>query len=52
MAEHKLSAKDVARILGRSPQTVFIWRNGEHRAIPSDLLQLLQLKITQGKAIA
>lgn len=45
MQRHKLSAPDVARMLGRKPNTVRVWRVKETtRPIPDDALALLELK--------
>lgn len=49
MAEHGLSCRDVATILGRKEQTVLIWRcstDANKKAIPAHLLELLELKLT------
>ena len=48
MAKNNLSCRDVATILGRSEQTVIIWRcKHAGRIIPAHLLELLELKIAQ-----
>lgn len=38
-------------MLERHPQTVFIWRNGDHRVIPAALLKLLELKLAKMKVV-
>lgn len=45
MAAHKLTATDVATMLGRSTETVRIWRvkASDTRVIPADALRLLEL---------
>lgn len=46
MQRHGLSVDDVAGILGREPSTVKVWRvKNTPRPIPSDALELLQLKL-------
>lgn len=52
MAAHKLKAADVAGMLGRTPQTVRVWRcDYDARTIPADALKVLELTLAQrGKA--
>jgi DNA-binding Xre family transcriptional regulator len=46
MKKHRLSASDVADMVGRSEATVFVWRSaGDHRVIPANTLELLELKL-------
>lgn len=48
MARHKLTAPAVAKMLGRKPNTVRVWRVREtERPIPDDTLQLLTLLLAQ-----
>ncbi len=43
---NNLSTKDVAALLGRTNQTVRIWRSkAGHRVIPDHQLELLRLKL-------
>ena len=47
MAERGLSCRDVGRLLGRSEQTVLIWRcKSDGKIIPAHQLELLELKLT------
>lgn len=48
MAQHGLTANDVARALGRAPNSVYHWRQRGGEDIPDHLLELLQLKIQLG----
>lgn len=52
MDAHKLTAAEVGEILGRTAQTVRVWRcNHEARTIPSDALRVLQFTLAaRGKA--
>jgi transcriptional regulator with XRE-family HTH domain len=46
MKRHKLKAKDVAEIVGRSQTTVRIWRCASSvRPIPASVLRLLELEL-------
>lgn len=46
MAEHALSCRDVGRMLGRTEQTVLIWRcKSNDKVIPAHQLELLALKL-------
>lgn len=45
MAEHDLSCRDVGRLLGRTEQTVLIWRCKSGKVIPTHQLELLELKL-------
>lgn len=45
MAKHKLTANQVAGILGRTQQTVRMWRVGTPRTIPEHALELLEFKL-------
>lgn len=45
MAQHDLSCRDVGRILGRTEQTVLIWRCKSGKNIPAHQLELLALKL-------
>lgn len=50
MRRHRLSAPDVATLLGRKPNTVRVWRVAQtSRPIPDDALQLLALKLADRK---
>lgn len=49
MRQHRLSAADVGRLLGRAPHTVRVWRvRNTTRPIPDNTLELLTLKLQQG----
>lgn len=51
MTEHGLSCRDVADILDRSEQTVFIWRcKSNAKIIPAHQIELLQLKLEAAKS--
>jgi transcriptional regulator with XRE-family HTH domain len=41
MRDNNLTDADVARLLGRSENTIKMWRCGLHRPIPEHSLQLL-----------
>ncbi len=46
MADHKIKAPEVARLLGRLPITVYIWRCEEtKRVIPEDALKRLEFEL-------
>lgn len=45
MAKEGLSAKEVAKILKRSPKTVFAWRSD--RNVPDWVLPLLSYELTK-----
>lgn len=46
MAAHNLNAKHVAAMLGRSTETVRIWRvKSDNRVIPEDALRVLELTV-------
>lgn len=45
MADHGLKSPDVARMLNRKTQTVRLWRSDNERSIPSDALELLEIRI-------
>lgn len=48
MAEHKLSAAQVAVILKRTPATVRVWRcKHPGRKIPDQALRLLELELSK-----
>lgn len=50
MAQHQLSCRDVGTILGRTEQTVLIWRcstEANKKVIPAHQLELLELKLAQ-----
>lgn len=47
MDEHKLTAKEVAQMLGRSAKTVRMWRCVSEPEIPGNLLELLELKLAK-----
>lgn len=50
MAQHRLSALDVSKMVGRSEQTVRTWRcksENNSKVIPWQLLELLELKINK-----
>lgn len=46
MAEHGLTCRDVGRLLGRTEQTVLIWRCKGGKVIPSHQLELLEYKLS------
>lgn len=48
MAQHQLSCRDVGAILGRTEQTVLIWRCKSGKIIPAHQLELLEYKLTGG----
>lgn len=51
MADNKLAAKDVGRVLKREPLTVHIWMcKDNRRVIPDNLLRLLELELSTSKA--
>lgn len=52
MNAHKLKAADVGEMLGRSAQTVRVWRcKHDARTIPNDALKVLEMTLAQrGKA--
>lgn len=51
MKRHKLTAAQVAKMLGREINTVRVWRVRETvRVIPDDTLELLTLKLRQQRA--
>jgi hypothetical protein len=53
MDQNKLDAATVGSMLGRTAQTVRVWRCAdESRAIPADALNLLELKLTALNAAA
>lgn len=46
MKRHRLTVEDVSRLIGRSPQTVRVWRcKYPQREIPEHTLELLQMKV-------
>lgn len=45
MQLHRLSCADVADLLGRTEQTVMIWRCKSQKVIPAQMLELLELKL-------
>lgn len=46
MLQHELSVKAVADILGRKPQTIYMWRcKTGPRVIPADILDLLKFRL-------
>lgn len=47
MTNHNLSCRDVGRLLGRTEQTVLIWRCKSGKIIPAHQLELLELKLAQ-----
>lgn len=52
MAQHGLSITDVAKILGRSVQTVKEWRCQNAHNISDNNLKLLELTLAARKAVA
>lgn len=48
MAQHQLSCRDVGAILGRTEQTVLIWRCNGGKVIPTHQLELLEYKLSGG----
>lgn len=52
MSENRLSIADVARLTGRSVQTVKIWRCSNAQTIPSHTLDLLETRAMGAKALA
>ena len=49
MAEHGLTCSDVGRLLGRTEQTVLIWRCKGGKVIPSHQLELLEYKLSEAE---
>ncbi len=50
MREHRKGCNDVAKLLGRSPQTVRAWRSrSSGRPIPRYALELLRFKLSKRK---
>lgn len=47
MTAHSLTSRDVGQLLGRTEQTVLIWRCKSGKIIPANLLELLELKLAQ-----
>lgn len=48
ITSNNLSTKDIAALLGRTNQTVRIWRSKTgHRVIPDHQLELLKLKLAK-----
>ena len=48
MRRHKLTAMDVAALLGRKPNTVRVWRvQDTARPIPDETLQVLTMKLAE-----
>jgi hypothetical protein len=45
MDDHKLTAAQVAEMLGREATTVRFWRSNGGRHIPKDALELLKAKV-------
>lgn len=45
MTKRNLSCRDVGNILGRTEQTVLIWRCKSGKIIPAHQLELLELKL-------
>lgn len=45
MDTHQLNAEAVAKLLGREPTTVNMWRVGTPRTIPGHMLELLEMKL-------
>lgn len=45
MTKHSLSCRDVGAMLGRTEQTVLIWRCRSGKIIPAHQLELLELKL-------
>lgn len=50
MREHKVKAKDVAEILGRSIQTIHNWRSSSDAEPPINELRLLKFELEARKA--
>lgn len=48
-AEH-LTPDDICELTGRGKSVVYHWMSGKHKQIPSDMLELLALKIEKRKA--
>lgn len=48
MERHKITAKAVGVLLGRSERTVLIWRCQGGKEIPLPMLELLELKLIKG----
>lgn len=47
MNKHSLTCGEVAELLGRTEQTVFIWRCKSSKTIPAQMLELLEYKLTE-----
>lgn len=50
MAGHNLTCRDVGKILGRTEQTVLIWRCKSGKIIPAHQLELLAFKLNEQAA--
>lgn len=48
MTKHNLSCRDVGAMLGRTEQTVLIWRCRSGKIIPAHQLELLEYKLSEG----
>ncbi|ADE87949.1 transcriptional repressor [Escherichia phage vB_EcoM_ECO1230-10] len=51
MAKHGLTCRDVGRLLGRTEQTVLIWRCKGGKVIPTHQLELLEYKLSGGNKL-
>lgn len=50
MKEHDVTPKEVGELLGRTPQTVRVWRSAyELRTIPEHTLDALELKLSSAR---
>jgi len=48
MREYNMTARQVGRLIGRTPKTVRNWRGSIGRIIPTQALELLRTKIASG----
>ena len=51
MTKHNLSCRDVGAMLGRTEQTVLIWRCKGGKVIPIHQLELLEYKLSGGNKL-
>ncbi|MCQ4311714.1 hypothetical protein NAV33_07370 [Pseudomonas stutzeri] len=47
MAQHNVGIPDVSALVNRSEKTVRMWRSKNEPSIPDELLELLELKLSQ-----
>ena len=51
MVEHDLTPDDVAELVDVSLHTVYAWQARSRGAIPSNLLELLELKLSDSRQV-